>query len=381
MTLVVPPPAAPAAAPQRTAALGRRSFLQGVLGAAALIGLGACAKDDAAGTTTTAPGAGSPLPTEVPPGTQLTIASQQSRYELQLELSGLADELAFEVPEWPNLSAGPDVINAFRANALDLGINAGIPPIQAHYQGLDAKIVGVSYHRKPIYVFSTKPGSDIETVEDFAGKKLAFSQGQAQGVVLLRALEQAGISHDDVELVELTSNQFLTALQAGQVDVAPLGLAQSPKYLSEYGADGARSIDTDVVDLLAVLWAPSSVLADEAKTAAIASYVPLWARSTVWVYENPDTWIQKYYVESQNLPADEAAEVVALDSKPEFPANWDDAVAWEQETVDLLAAGGFVDSFDAEVLFDRRFETLAADVVEQPYRDTDVEYDEDGGAT
>jgi sulfonate transport system substrate-binding protein len=343
-----------AAASLRTRELGRRTFLHGVFGTAALLGLGACAKDDASGATANAD-ASAPLPTSVPPGTELTIASATSRYQLALELSGLADELEFTVPDWPDIGDGPNVINAFRANSLDLGTNAGLPPINAHYQGYDTKIVAVGYHRKPLYVFATRPGSDIETVEDFAGKKLAFSEGQAQGAVILRALDGAGIDQSDVELVPLIG----------------------PQFLDEYGSDGARKIETDVVDLLSVLWSPSDVLADEAKTAAIASFIPLWAQASVWVYEHPDEWIQRYYVEGQNLPVDEAAQVVEFSSKPEFPASWDDAIAWEQETIDLLAQGGFVDSFDAEVLFDRRFDTLAADAVAPPYKDTDVEYYED----
>ena len=178
--------------------ISRRTFLRGVAAGAAVLGLGACAKDRAATAPAAADG---PLPSSVPPGTELSIASAAGTQQLQLELSGLIDELPFTVSSWPNVSAGPDVINAFRADSLELANNAGIPPIQAHYQGLDARIVAVAITREPIYVFATKPGSDIGSVEDFVGRKLAFSQGQAQGVVLLRALDQAGIGQDEVDLV------------------------------------------------------------------------------------------------------------------------------------------------------------------------------------
>jgi sulfonate transport system substrate-binding protein len=357
--------------PARPAELSRRRFLvHATVGAAALAGLGACAKDD----QTEAASASAPLPTSVPPGTELTISSPEGASQLKVELAGLARELPFRVPEWPEISAGPDVINAFRADSLDLGLNAGIPPIQARYQGFDARIVGVSYHRKPLYVFATRPGSDIEDVDGFGGKKLAFSQGQAQGVVLLRALDEAGIDQSDVELVPLTSNQFLTALQAGQVDIAPLGHQQVPTYLDEYGDEGAHTIDTDVVDLLAVLWAPTSVLDDEAKAAAIAAYVPLWARAEVWAHEHPERWIDEYYVGTQNLSAEDGARIVELTSKPEFPPTWDEAIAWEQESLDLLADGGFVEPFDAEELFDRRFEGLASDAVGERYTAVDRPY-------
>lgn len=251
---------------------------------------------------------------------------------------------------------------------LDVANNAGIPPIQAHYQGYDAKIVAINITRKPNYLFATKPGSDIHTVADFKGKKLAFSQGQAQGVVLLRALKEAGLAYDEVKLVPLTSNQFFTALQSGQVDIAPLANSQAPAYLKQYESKGARAITTDVVDLLNLLWAPTSVLADPAKAAAVAAYIPRWAQGQVWAYEHPDAWNEEFYVKTQNLTLAQARSITELANKPLFPPSWDEAVKWEQETADLLAEGGFVKAFKVGSLFDRRFEGIAAKAVPAEYR-------------
>ncbi|KUN82157.1 ABC transporter substrate-binding protein [Streptomyces griseoruber] len=346
--------------------MDRRLFLTSLLGAAAgVAGLSGCAESSAAATGKGA--ATAPLATKVPAGTSLKIASYLNVQQLQFKLAKLPD-LPFTVSSWVNIGAGPDVINAFRAKSLDLANNAGIPPIQAHYQGYDAKIVAINITRKPNYLFATKPGSDIRTVEDFRGKKLAFSQGQAQGVVLLRALKKAGLTYDEVTLVPLTSNQFLTALQSGQVDIAPLANSQAPAYLQQYGSKGAHSITTDVVDLLNLLWAPVPVLNDKAKAAAIAAYIPQWAKGQVWQYENPDIWNEEFYVKTQNLTAAQAKAISDLANKPLFPPSWDEAIAWEQETADLLAEGGFVKKFDVSSLFDHRFEGIAAKSVPAEYR-------------
>ncbi|MFF9091831.1 ABC transporter substrate-binding protein [Streptomyces sp. NPDC014802] len=344
----------------------RRTFLSSVLGAsAAVAGLSGCADGQAAADTAKA--ATEPLATTVPAGTSLKIASYLGQQQLQFKLAKLP-ELPFTVSHWLNIGAGPDVINAFRAKSLDLANNAGIPPIQAHYQGFAAKIVAIDVTRKPNYLFATKPGSDIRTVAEFKGKRLAFSQGQAQGVVLLRALKQAGLSYDEVTLVPLTSNQFLTALQSGQVDIAPLANNQAPAYLKQYGSKGAHTIPTDVVDLLNLLWAPQSVLNDPAKAAAIAAYIPHWAKGQVWAYEHPDVWDEEFYVKTQNLSLQQARSITALANKPLFPPSWDEAIRWEQETADLLAEGGFVKKFDVSPLFDHRFEPLAARAVPEEYR-------------
>lgn len=344
--------------------LDRRLFLHSPLGVAAAAGLSACAGSAAAGPTLSTTAA---LPGTVPAGTTLKVASYQGSQQLQLKLAGV-DKLPFTVSDWVNIGAGPDVINAFRAHSLDLANNAGIPPIQAHFQGYDAKIVAINITRKPTYVFATAPHSDIRDAAGFKGKRLAFSQGQAQGVVLLRALKKAGLAYSDVKLVPLTSNQFLTALQAGQVDIAPLAVSQVPAYLGQYGAKGAHTITTEVVDLLSLLWAPAGVLADSAKAAAIAAFIPRWAQGLVWSYEHPDAWDEEFYVKTQNLTLPQAQAITALSNKPLFPPSWDEAIAWEQETADLLAEGGFVKSFTVGSLFDRRFEGLAAKAVAAKYR-------------
>lgn len=343
----------------------RRLFLSSLLGAAAAVGLTGCAGSSAAAARGSA--ASEPLATKVPAGTSLKIASFQGTQQLQFKLAGLG-ELPFTVAGWANIGAGPDVINAFRAKSLDLANNAGIPPIQARFQGFDAKIVAINVTRKPNYLFATKPGSDIQSVQDFKGRKLAFSQGQAQGVVLLRALKQAGIGYDDVHLVPLTSNQFLTALQAGQVDIAPLANNQAPAYLEQYGSKGAHTITTDVVDLLNLLWAPASVLSDPAKAAAVAAYIPFWAKGQVWQYEHPDVWNKEFYVKTQNLTLAQAESISRLANKPLFPPSWDEAIKWEQETADLLAEGGFVKPVKVGELFDHRFEGIAAKAVPAEYR-------------
>lgn len=355
------------------AALGRRAFTRmsalsaltagTALSALSVTSVAGCARSVAAADT--APTRA--LPSAGPPrGTKLSIAIHTA--QLQLTASGFASSIPFTVSGWPNLSAGPDVIQGFRAHSVDLASNAGIPPIQARAIGVDARIVAVQTRKRPLYTFATAAGSAVTSAAGFRGRRIAFSQGQAQGVVVLRALKQAGLRPSDVRLVPLTSTQFLTALQARQVDVAPLAEPTLTKYLAQYAADGAVGVHTDVVDLLTVLWAPAEVLDDDAKAAAVRSFVPLWARGVVWAWEHADAWIRRYYVKDQGVSAADGARIVASLDRPRFPLSWDAAVAWEQETADLLADGGYVPKVGAEALFDRRFEGIAARAVPGTYQ-------------
>jgi sulfonate transport system substrate-binding protein len=341
---------------------GRRTFLAAMVGAGAL-GLASCVSDPRNSATLSLT---SSLPTTVNPKTELAISIVTT--ELQLQASGQLSKLPFKVSSWPNLQAGPDIIEGFRAHSIDVANNAGIPPIQAHSSGVDAKIVAVQVTTKPTYQFATAPGSDVRSVAQFRGQKLAFSQGQAQGVVLLRALKQAGIPYSAVDLIPMTSDEFLTALEARQVDAAVLAQPVTTQYIDGFASKGARIIDTSVVDYLSILWSPAGVLEDADKAAAIRAFIPFWARASVWAYEHPAQWIQTYYVNNQHLTTEQGQLIVKAQPKPVFPVSWAKAIAWEQETADLLAAGGFDPKFNVSALFDTRFEGIASSAVPAQYR-------------
>lgn len=289
--------------------------------------------------------------------------------QLQLEAAGQALEgPAFTVEEWVNVGAGPDVIQGFRAGALDISANAIIPPIQARVIGFEASIVAVRERPLPSYVFGTAAGSDITSFADFRGKRIGFSQGQSQGDTVLRTLREAGIAEEEVELIDLPSTQFLTALQGAQVDVAPLGEPEVTKYIAQYGADGANAIPSEVPDLLEILWAPQEVLADDTAVLAVRDYIRVWAQGLVWAWENAEAWKQFYYVETEGVTAADADRIWERISRPTFPTSWDAAIAWAGSSIDLLVDGGFIpESIDPAALFDRRFEGDASAAVDPGY--------------
>ena len=304
-----------------------------------------------------------PLLTEVPAGTKLVVGDPQT--QVALKLSGLIDEIPFEV-EWTNLSGGPQTSEAFRAHALDVGSVAEIPSIFANWNDLPVRNIAYREREDPIghptYRFGIAPGVEVKTLADFRGKRIAFSPGQAQGALVLRALQAAGLTKDDVTLVELpsTGDVYPVALASHQVDVAPIGGVYIRRYINQYGADGATEIEHGLRDDPGHLYAPQWVLDDPAKAAALAIYVGYWAKATQWFNDNPDAWIDGYYVKDQGLSREDGEYLVGLAGKLVVPADWDEVVARHQKTIDLLGAELGYAPYSAENIFDRRFETLAA---------------------
>jgi sulfonate transport system substrate-binding protein len=183
-----------------------------------------------------------PLAETVPAGTELVVGDPTTK--VALELSGEIHKFTFPV-KFANLSGGPQTTEAFRANALDVGAVADIPPVHATWTGLDVKIVASQYRvdavNFPLYELGIAPGAGIKELSDLRGKKIAYSPGQAQGALVLRILEKAGLKQSDVKLVELpsTGDVYPTALAAKQVDAAPLGGVAIKRYTA--GAPPAGS--------------------------------------------------------------------------------------------------------------------------------------------
>jgi len=309
------------------------------------------------------------LPDHVPPETVLRIGDPKT--QRALELSGELAKLPFKI-EWANISGGPRTIEAFRSGALDLGAVADIPPIHATWTGLPVKVVAASFRQNPIdhpiYKLGIAPGAQIQTISDLRGKKIAYSPGQAQGALILRVLQKAGLTQNDVALIEMpsTGDVYVSALASGLVDVAPISEANQPRYLKNYEQEGAKLLPHGLRDDAWYLYGLDSVTKDSAKAAAVKEYVKAWARASRWIYEHPDEWIQGYYIDQQGLSAEDGRHLVASAGKPDIPANWHDVIDRQQATIKLLAAESGKPDFDANTLFDRRYEYVAAQALETP---------------
>lgn len=352
--------AAPSAPPstQGHSTFTRRRALGALLALPALGVLTACGGSATAGNTQPTQ-ATSPLAAEVPAGTTITVGDPTVK--VALELSGLNKELDFKV-EFANISGGPQTTEAFRANALDVGSVADIPPIHATWTGLDVRIIASAFRQDavnhPLYELGIAPGAGISSLQDLRGKKLAYSPGQAQGALVLRILEKAGLGQDDVKLVELpsTGDVYSTALASKQVDAAPIGGVQIKRYLS---ADGASTLRHGLRDDPGHLYSPAKVLDDPAKAAALAAYVKVWGKAQRWIEDHPAEWLEGYYVKDQGLSREDGQYLIDAAGKRDVPVSWTEAIERHQQTIDLLAREQKKPELVAADLYDTRYEAIA----------------------
>ncbi|HEX8057009.1 MAG TPA: ABC transporter substrate-binding protein [Novosphingobium sp.] len=309
-----------------------------------------------------------PVPDAVPAGTTLVVGDPLTQKVLQH--TGWLKELPFRV-QFAQISGGPGVTEAFQARALDVGSAANIPPIHAIWVGIPAKIVAFRFRKEPLryplYAIGVSAKSGVTKLADLKGKRIAYSPGQAQGYVVLRTLAHAGISPKDVTLVDLpaAADTYMGALAANEVDAAPIGAGlQAHRYLEKYGHDGAKVLPHGAFrDDPGILYVRDETLRDPAKAAAIKQYVRLWARAQRWIDDHPREWADLYYVKDQGVSPADAALIIRETGPSDIVSNWNDAIAFQQETVNFMAQEMNRHPFDAHQIFDRRFERVAAGAV------------------
>jgi NitT/TauT family transport system substrate-binding protein len=142
---------------------------------------------------------------------------------------------------------------------------------------------------------------EIRTVADLRGKRIAYTQGTASDFMLSKALQSAGLTRDDVVLVELDDpGTAVAALASGQVDAA---LSWEP-LMSQAVAQGQAHIlftSANVPDaIIGVFIAKESLLHDRSR---LNRFMQGWLEAVEFIKANPQA---SYPIIARGLKVQEA---------------------------------------------------------------------------
>ena len=129
---------------------------------------------------------------------------------------GYFEEEGITVDLW-EFADGPSEVAAMEGGSIDLAyIGKGAHTLCI--QGRAVIFAPSSVHTTDKIVVSADSG--VETIEDLAGKRIAYSSGSSSESTLNSALTQAGLTMDDVELFDMDVSYMVSAMVSGSVDVA-----------------------------------------------------------------------------------------------------------------------------------------------------------------
>ena len=119
--------------------------------------------------------------------------------------------------EWVLSQGSNKALEFLNGKSLDFGSTAGAAALVGRANGNPLKAIYV-YSKPEWTALVTNANSPVKKVADLKGKRVAATKGTDPYIFLLRALDQAGLSEKDVELVPLQHPDGRTALASGDVD-------------------------------------------------------------------------------------------------------------------------------------------------------------------
>ena len=143
-----------------------------------------------------------------------------------------------------SFDSGPVIISAMESGSVDLGyIGDGAHKLCVQGQ---ASIIGLSHISNGDAVIG---GPNVTTLEDLAGKTVAYSSGTSSETILTNALNSVGLTMADITPMDMDAANVVTAMLSGGVDACAIWSPQSLTILDEMEGATKLAQNTDFSDI------------------------------------------------------------------------------------------------------------------------------------
>lgn len=207
-----------------------------------------------------------------------------------LEQAGIKDsayQLDVSVFDGGNLA-----LEALNADQIDIARTSEIPPLFAAQaaDGGNFQIIAVLNDRittadQEIVV---GPNSEITSVADLKGKKVGYTKATTAHYFLYEFLKEAGLTFDDIEVVEINPSDGAAALLSGDIDAFASfgnGIVAAKENGAKVIADGNDKLSGYFPIVVA-----KSALENENERKAVINYIADLNQAYEWISKNPEDW-------------------------------------------------------------------------------------------
>ena len=157
---------------------------------------------------------------------------------LTAEQMGYMEEQGITL-ELSSFQDGPTIISAMESGSIDVGyIGDGAHKLCA--QG-NAEIIALSHISNGDAVIG---GPNVKTLEDLAGKTVAYAAGTSSEVILTNALTSVGLTMNDITAMNMDASAIVSAMLTGSVDACALWSPESLTVLEQ--VEGATKLADNV---------------------------------------------------------------------------------------------------------------------------------------
>lgn len=208
--------------------------------------------------------------------------------EALLKAAGL-DDTPYKV-EYTVFQGGNLCLEAMAADQIDLTGSSEIPPVFASLaeNGGNFKIIAINNSNTQLQELIIPSKSTIKTVADLKGKKVGFIKSTTAQYFLYQMLKEAGLGWKDIDAVEITTADGVTALLGGELD-AFASYGNSINAAKNNGATTLASAE-NILSGNFPFEASDSALSDPKLRAAIVDYLARIELAYQWQQKHVEEW-------------------------------------------------------------------------------------------
>lgn len=185
--------------------------------------------------------------------------------------------------KWTLSQGSNRALEFLNSGAIDFGSTAGLAAVLSRANGNPIRSVYV-YSRPEWTALAVPKDSTIRSVAELKGKRVAATKGTDPYLFLLRSLQEAGLSRNDVEIVHLQHPDGRVALEQKRVD-AWAGL--DPHLAASELEAGSKLIYRNVnFNTYGFLNVSEKFL--KAHPQQVKTVIAAYERARRWVIANPD---------------------------------------------------------------------------------------------
>lgn len=267
------------------------------------------------------------------------------------EAAGTLKDTPYRI-EWANFQGAAPLFEALRAGAVDLAPAGDTPVLAAATGATPLKIIASRSGTGRSIAILVPENSPIHSLKDLEGRNVVVSsaRGSIAQYLLIRALAQAGVDEQKVNVGFVLPTDALAAFNAGQIEAwATFGIYQA--FAEEAGARvliHGEGINSG----LGFITAADSALADPLKRCALSDVLVRLSQAFDWAQKHPEEYAQ-IFATANSVPLNVSKRLRSWGDEIVRPVT-DQDVQTLQDVDDLFVAKGiFPHAINTQLLADK----------------------------
>ena len=234
--------------------------------------------------------------------------------------------------EWVEFQSGPPQFEGIAANKLDFTEVGNTPVIGGQAAGVAFKEIAATADGYKANAILVNKGSDIQSVDDLKGKKIAVAKGSSAFGFLYQALEQSGVNPEEVEIIQLQPDEARPAFENGSVDAWSIWEPFISIQLIENEAEVLVNAEDIGRSSLSFAIARTGIIEDNPELVDI--FIEVFSKAAEWRMENKEEAVQ-LFSELRDLDPEVVDSVLTNTNTFAKPIT-KEFIASQQDVADLL---------------------------------------------